>query len=242
MAHTWLAASTPIPPMPSASLPLFASATTRGQRDALAPGTCALRGLALDAAPDLLAEVARIAQESPFRHLVTPGGCSMSVAMTNCGAVGWWSDRHGYRYTTIAPLTARPWPRLPPAFPQLARTAAATAGFVDYAPDVCLVNRYAVRPRLTPHRDSNEHDRRTPIASVSLGLPITFLWGGLARTDRQRRVPLEHGDVVVWGGPARMVYHGVLPIRSGRHPATGAARINLTFRLARAVAVGRATH
>lgn len=213
------------------TLPLFADPLIA--REALAPGAWVLRGFALDHASALLDAVGRIASESPFRHLVTPGGKAMSVAMTNCGEVGWFSDRRGYRYTDTDPATGRPWPALPPLFAKLARAAAGEAGFAGYAPDVCLINRYEVGTRLTLHRDYDERDRRAPIVSVSLGLPATFLWGGLARNAPQRRVPVTHGDVVVWGGASRMVYHGVLPIRGGEHPLTGARRFNLTFRVAR---------
>jgi alkylated DNA repair protein (DNA oxidative demethylase) len=216
-----------------ANLPLFHASPAPGTRDALAPDAWVLRGFALDVADGLLAGIARIAATSPFRHLETPGGKTMSVAMTNCGAMGWFSDRRGYRYTTSDPETGRAWPEMPQAFLQLAQRAARAAGFAAYAPDVCLINRYEPGTRLTLHVDQDEADRRAPIVSVSLGVPATFLWGGLARKDRQRRVPLAHGDVVVWGGPARMTYHGVLPIRDDVHPATGARRFNLTFRVAR---------
>lgn len=228
--------------MSPATLPLFDSPPLRGLSEALAPGACVLRGFALDGAPGLLAGIAQVTARSPFRHLVTRGGKTMSVAMTNCGAVGWVSDRQGYRYTGRDPLTDEPWPAMPGPFLRLARRAAAAAGFRSYAPDVCLINRYAVGTRLTLHRDWDERDRRAPIVSVSLGLPATFLWGGLARQDRQRRVPLAHGDVVVWGGPARMTYHGVLPIRADEHPATGALRLNLTFRVARGIVAGAGAH
>lgn len=215
-----------------ATLDLFEMSPV-GTREALAPGASVLRGFALDRAETLLREIARVSAKSPFRHLVTPGGKTMSVAMTNCGAVGWFSDRSGYRYTEIDPETGKPWPSLPASFARLAGDAAGAAGFHGYAPDVCLINRYEPGTRLTLHRDHDERDRRAPIVSVSLGLPATFLWGGLARKDLQRRVPLAHGDVVVWGGPSRMRYHGVMPIRDGEHPRTGARRYNLTFRIAR---------
>jgi alkylated DNA repair protein (DNA oxidative demethylase) len=153
--------------------------------------------------------------------------------MTNCGALGWFSDRRGYRYTPIDPATAAAWPAMPALFAALARDAAREAGFDGYAPDVCLVNRYDPGTRLTLHRDQDERDRHSPIVSVSLGLPATFLFGGFTRKDSQRRVPLVHGDVVVWGGPSRMRYHGVLPIREGVHPLVGPRRCNLTFRVAR---------
>ncbi len=228
--------------MPAVSLPLFDAAPLRGQREVLGVGAAVLRGFALDAAPTLLAAIDRIATRAPFRQLVTRGGHTMSVAMTNCGEVGWWSDRRGYRYTPVDPVTGLAWPRLPAAFLDLAHTAAAALGFTAYAPDVCLINRYAIGTRLTLHRDYDEHDRRAPIVSVSLGVPATFLWGGLARTDRTRRVPLVHGDVVVWGGASRMVYHGVLPIRPDQHAATGTIRLNLTFRVARGIAAGAHAH
>lgn len=219
--------------MRAATLPLFDASPAAGTRDALAPGACVLRGFALDTARELLAQVERIAALSPFRHLVTPGGKVMSVAMTNCGNLGWFSDRRGYRYTTLDPQTGRAWPSMPALFAGLARDAAVAAGFDGYTPDVCLINRYGPGARLTLHVDQDEHDRHAPIVSVSLGVPATFLWGGAARSDRQRRIPLFHGDVVVWGGPARMTYHGILPLKDDAHPLTGAQRINLTFRVAR---------
>lgn len=215
------------------TLPLFDDSPRDCTREELAPGAWVLRGFAFDVAAELLTEVERIAACSPFRHLVTPGGQAMSVAMTNCGGVGWFSDRRGYRYTEIDPETGKPWPAMPAVFRKLARDAAREAGFDDYAPDVCLINRYGIGTRLTLHRDHDERDRRAPIVSVSLGLPATFLFGGLARKDPQRRIPLSHGDVVAWGGPSRMRYHGVLPVKAGEHPMTGARRFNLTFRVAR---------
>lgn len=215
------------------TLPLFEEALPGRTREELAPGAWVLRGFASGCADGLLADVERIAARSPFRHLVTPGGKTMSVAMTNCGAVGWFSDRRGYRYTAIDPEAGEPWPPMPPLFAQLARIAARQAGFPDYTPDVCLINRYEIGTRLTLHQDRDERDRQAPIVSVSLGLPATFLFGGLERRDPARRVQLGHGDVVAWGGPSRMRYHGVLPIREGAHPATGARRFNLTFRVGR---------
>ncbi|MGH8124974.1 MAG: DNA oxidative demethylase AlkB [Rhodanobacteraceae bacterium] len=214
------------------SLPLFEPPLLTGTREELAPGAWVLRGFALARADALLAEVGRIAARSPFRNLVTPGGKTMSVSMTNCGNLGWLSDRRGYRYTEIDPATGRPWPSMPAPFAQLAREAAHEAGFDDYAPDICLINRYEVGTRLTLHQDRDERDCRAPIVSVSLGLPAIFLFGGLTRKEPQRRVPLRHGDVVAWGGPSRMWYHGVLAIRNGEHPAVGPRRFNLTFRVA----------
>ncbi|MBN8905337.1 MAG: DNA oxidative demethylase AlkB [Rhodospirillales bacterium] len=180
----------------------------------------------------LLPEVRAIAAAAPFRHLVTPGGHTMSVAMTNCGALGWVSDRRGYRYERTDPQTGRPWPPMPAALRALAEAAAAAVGFPDFAPDACLVNRYVPGARLTMHQDRDEGDLGAPIVSVSIGLPAVFLWGGLRRADRPRRLRLESGDVVVWGGPSRLVFHGVDPLPDGDHPLTGACRFNLTFRRA----------
>ena len=216
----------------SVSLPLF-DLPSPDAREELAPGAWVLRGFALDRAALLLRDIEHIAAQSPFRNLITPGGKTMSVAMTNCGSVGWFSDRRGYRYAPADPETNKPWPAMPALFAQLACDAAHAAGFDDYAPDVCLINRYEIGTRLTLHQDQDERDRISPIVSVSLGLSATFLFGGFARNDPQRRIPLVHGDVVVWGGSSRMRYHGVLPIKAGEHPLTGSRRYNLTFRKAR---------
>nr|WP_225784437.1 DNA oxidative demethylase AlkB [Xenophilus sp. Marseille-Q4582] len=199
---------------------------------ALEPGASVLRGFALPQAPALRRDLEHVIAAAPLRHLVTPGGKTMSVAMTNCGTLGWVSDRSGYRYTSRDPLSHRPWPAMPDSFRTLARAAAERAGFAGFAPDACLVNRYAPGARLTLHQDRDERRFGDPIVSVSLGLPAVFLWGGPRRADRTRRVPLAHGDVVVWGGPARLHFHGVMPLAPGEHPFMGACRINLTFRRA----------
>jgi alkylated DNA repair protein (DNA oxidative demethylase) len=196
----------------------------------LEDGALLLRGFAASEAPLLLEEVARISQAAAFRHLITPGGYTMSVAMTNCGRVGWVSDRTGYRYDRLDPETVLPWPAMPEAFLSLAARAAAEAGFEHYDPDACLINRYIAGSKLSLHQDRDEKDAWAPIVSVSLGLPAVFLWGGKRRSDSVRRLKLENGDTVVWGGPARFVYHGVAPLKVGDHPLTGSTRINLTFR------------
>lgn len=196
----------------------------------LEEGAVLLRGFADEDAPSLIEEVTRVAEAAPFRHLVVPGGYTMSVAMTNCGALGWVSDRSGYRYDAADPDTGRPWPEMPAAFLDLAVRAAAEAGFPQYRPDACLINRYAAGAKLGLHQDRDEKDQWAPIVSVSLGLPAVFLWGGKRRADPVRRLRVENGDVAVWGGPARFVYHGVSPLKYGEHPLTGDARINLTFR------------
>ncbi len=199
---------------------------------ALEPGALLLRGFAAGHALDLLRAVDAIAAQAPFRHLVTPGGLRMSVAMTNCGPLGWISDRGGYRYGPTDPLTGQPWPPLPAVFSDLARDAAEVAGYPGFAPDACLINRYVPGARLSLHQDRDEGHYAHPIVSVSLGIPAVFLWGGARRADKARRVELWHGDVVVWGGPARLHFHGVAPLAEAEHPMTGALRINLTFRKA----------
>ena len=201
-------------------------------REPLADGALLLRGYAGDAAEELLQAIDAITTAAPFRHMITPGGYRMSVAMTNCGSVGWVSDRRGYRYQPTDPDTGRPWPAMPAAFAELAARAAAEAGFAGFVPDACLINRYAPGSRLSLHQDRDEPDLRAPVVSVSLGLPAVFLFGGRRRGDRPRRHRLAHGDVVVWGGPARLAFHGIAPLAEGAHPATGACRINLTFRKA----------
>jgi alkylated DNA repair protein (DNA oxidative demethylase) len=203
-----------------------------GRREELCEGAVILRGFALADEPALLAALQEIVAHAPFRHLVTPGGFRMSVAMTNCGTLGWVSDRSGYRYDAIDPDSGHAWPPMPDAFRRLAQEAAANAGFPGFEPDVCLVNRYAPGARLTLHQDRNERGCTAPIVSVSLGLPAVFLFGGVRRSDKTLRVHLAHGDVAVWGGPARMRYHGIAPIKAGHHPSTGANRLNLTFRKA----------
>lgn len=201
-------------------------------RESLGPGACVLRAFAGSRAEALLAQVQDVIAQAPLRHMLTPGGLRMSVAMTNCGALGWISDRGGYRYDGIDPDSGRPWPRMPDLFLQLASEAASQAGFEGFAPDACLVNRYAPGTRLSLHQDRDEQDQGQPIVSVSLGMPAVFLFGGARRADKALRVPLLHGDVVVWGGPARLHHHGVLPLKEQAHPSTGAFRINLTFRKA----------
>jgi alkylated DNA repair protein (DNA oxidative demethylase) len=150
--------------------------------------------------------------------------------MTNCGDVGWTSDARGYRYSAVDPDSGRPWPALPPAFVELARDAAAALGFDGYSPDACLINRYLPGARMGLHQDRDEGDKVAPIVSVSLGIPATFLFGGLKRSDKPARIEVRHGDAVVWGGVDRLRYHGVAPVKAAAHPLLGGQRINLTFR------------
>jgi len=198
----------------------------------LAERAALMRGFAASDAPALFDAVKRIAEAALFRRMETPGGFRMSVAMTNCGTAGWITDRKGYRYAALDPETGRPWPAMPARFVDLAGRAAAAAGYAGFVPDSCLINRYEPGARLTLHQDRNERDYAQPIVSVSLGLPATFLFGGPSRADRPRRIRMESGDVAVWGGPARLNFHGIDTLADGEDPLTGRCRINLTFRRA----------
>lgn len=201
-------------------------------RVTIGPQSVVLRGFALPTVDALLAGVDDVTAQAPFRHMETPGGYTMSVALTNCGELGWTTDARGYRYSRIDPVSGHPWPAMPQAFRQLAQDAAREAGFPDFAPDACLVNRYEPGSRLSLHQDRNERDFNAPIVSVSLGMPAMFLFGGDGRADRAARVPLFHGDVVVWGGVDRLRFHGVMPLKDLPHPRLGSQRINFTIRKA----------
>lgn len=201
----------------------------------LVPGTTAsvlLRGFALPYVSELLPALQAIARAAPLRHMHTPGGLPMSVAMSSCGTLGWVTDRRGYRYASLDPVSGQPWPPMPAIFLRLAQEAALAAGYAGFAPDACLVNRYAPGARMALHQDRDERDFSAPIVSVSLGLPATFLFGGAARADKAARIALLHGDVVAWGGADRLRFHGVAPLKDGEHALLGAQRINLTFRKA----------
>jgi alkylated DNA repair protein (DNA oxidative demethylase) len=201
-------------------------------REAIAEGAMLLRGFATGVALGLMDDLAKIVEIAPLRHMVTPGGFTMSVAMTNCGQAGWVSDLKGYRYDARDPVSGMAWPPMPASFRQLAEGAAHEAGYEGFEPDACLINRYEPGARLTLHQDRNERDYTAPIVSVSLGLPAVFQFGGATRKDRPRRMRLESGDIVVWGGATRLAYHGVASLKDGEHPLTGRCRINLTFRKA----------
>lgn len=205
----------------------------RGQDVSLGPGAVVLGGFASSVDEALASTLEGVVELAPFRRMLTPGGRQMSVAMSNCGSLGWVSDRSGYRYSAHDPESGQTWPPMPGVFRDLAERAAARAGFVDFAPDACLINRYEPGAKLSLHQDKDERDVDAPIVSVSLGLPAVFLFGGLHRSDATRRVLLNDGDVVVWGGPTRLHYHGVLPLKPGQHRRFGGYRINLTFRKAR---------
>jgi DNA oxidative demethylase len=208
------------------------SAPTHEERMELAPGALLLRSFALGRQAELLSAIDSITADAPFRQMVTPGGFTMSAAMTNCGPLGWVSDQSGYRYSATDPVSNRLWPAMPPAFLMLAEEAAAAVGFAGFVPDACLINRYAPGAKMSLHQDRNEEDFSQPIVSVSLGITATFLFGGMKRAAKPLRVLLRHGDVVVWGGPARLRYHGIQPLKEAHHPLLGNFRINLTLRKA----------
>jgi alkylated DNA repair protein (DNA oxidative demethylase) len=211
---------------------LFLDAPTAPSRETLAEGAVLLRGFARDDTVALLHAIDAIAARAPFRHMVTPGGFTMSAAMTNCGHAGWLTDRKGYRYDAVDPESGARWPDLPAVFRDVAARASDAAGFTGFVPDACLVNRYEPGARLSLHQDRNERDFAAPIVSISLGLPAVFLFGGPQRSDRPRRYRLAHGDVAVWGGPARLAFHGIAPLAEGEHALTGRRRFNLTLRKA----------
>jgi DNA oxidative demethylase len=202
----------------------------RAPREEMAEGAVLLRGFVGKAEAELVAALRDIVAAAPFRHMVTPGGHQMSVAMTNCGSAGWVTDRTGYRYSPDDPETGRPWPAMPSIIRELADRAAERAGFAEFAPDVCLINRYVPGAKMSLHQDKDELDFAAPIVSVSLGLPAIFMFGGLKRSDKPRRFRLEHGDIAVWGGSSRLFFHGVAPLADGDHPVMGPQRLNLTFR------------
>ncbi|AVU78808.1 DNA oxidative demethylase AlkB [Pseudomonas rhizophila] len=216
------------------TLDLFAdeTPTTPGLTEQIGEQAFVLRGFALPWLERLLPALEAVLLAAPFRQMVTPGGFTMSVALSSCGALGWTTDRTGYRYTAHDPQTGAPWPDMPAVFRELAQAAARQAHFEHFEPDACLINRYVPGARMSLHQDKNERCLSAPIVSMSLGLPAVFQFGGFERSDKSLRVPLFHGDIVVWGGVDRLRYHGVLPLKQGQHPKLGAQRINLTFRTA----------
>jgi alkylated DNA repair protein (DNA oxidative demethylase) len=221
-------------PMSPITFDLFADAEPEQQPrlDRIGEQSCVLRGFALPWLDQLLPALDAVLAAAPFRQMITPGGFTMSVALSSCGARGWTTDRSGYRYTRHDPQTGQPWPKMPDVFFELAQAAAREAGFADFVPDSCLINRYVPGAKMSLHQDKDEVSYAAPIVSVSLGLPAMFLFGGFERSDKSQRVPLLHGDIVVWGGVDRLRYHGVLPIKDGQHPRLGEQRINFTFRTA----------
>jgi len=220
--------------MPGPTADLFADDALQqpAGREQIGEQSYVLRGLALPWIERILPELRRVRAQSPFRQMVTPGGFTMSAALSSCGDLGWTTDTSGYRYSPVDPRSQQPWPQMPEVLRQLAVQAAAQAGFFDFAPDACLINRYVPGAKMSLHQDKNERRYSEPVVSISLGLPAIFLFGGHERSDKPRKVSLFHGDVVVWGGVDRLRFHGVMPIKDGVHPIMGPQRINLTFRTA----------
>ncbi|WP_432216753.1 DNA oxidative demethylase AlkB [Pseudomonas kribbensis] len=211
---------------------LFADTEQPRRSEQIGEQSWVLRGFALSRIEQLLPALESVIERAPLRHMMTPGGFSMSVATSSCGALGWITDRSGYRYSTEDPLSHQPWPQMPEVFRELAQAAAKQGGFSDFIPDSCLINRYVPGAKMSLHQDKDEHSYAAPIVSLSLGLPAMFLFGGFARSDKSQRISLLHGDMVIWGGVDRLRYHGILPIKYGRHPQLGEQRFNLTFRTA----------
>ena len=220
--------------MPGPTADLFADDALQqpAGREQIGDESYVLRGYALPWIDRLLPALRGILAQSPFRQMVTPGGFTMSAALSSCGALGWTSAHHGYRYTSLDPRSQQPWPAMPDELRELAVLAAADAGFIDFNPDACLINRYVAGAKMSLHQDKNERCFDAPVVSVSLGLPAIFLFGGHERSDKTQKISLFHGDVVVWGGVDRLRFHGVMPIKEGLHPIMGPQRINLTFRTA----------
>ena len=220
--------------MPGPTADLFAEDALQqpAGREQIGEESYVLRGFALPWIERLLPELRRVLAQSPFRQMVTPGGFTMSAALSSCGTLGWTTDSPGYRSSPIAPRNQQPWPAMPETLRELATLAAAEAGFSAFAPDACLINRYVPGAKMSLHQDKNERAYSAPVVSVSLGLPAIFLFGGHERSSKTQKVSLFHGDVVVWGGVDRLRFHGVMPIKEGVHPVMGPQRINLTFRTA----------
>jgi len=175
----------------------------------------------------MAADVARVAAAAPFFAPLTPWGKPMSVAMTSAGRYGWFTDRSGYRYVDRHPSGAS-WPPIPASVLAVWRALVSE----ERMPDCCLVNRYGPTARMGLHRDADEKDFAWPVLSISLGDPAVFRIGGRRRSDPTTSVLLESGDVVVFGGDARLAYHGIDRIRAGGSrllPEGG--RINLTCRV-----------
>jgi alkylated DNA repair protein (DNA oxidative demethylase) len=219
--------------MPPTTFELFADEDRQPARtEQIGEQSFVLRGFALPWVEQLLPLLEKTLRAAPFRQMVTPGGFTMSVGLSSCGTLGWTTDRSGYRYTRIDPVSGQPWPEMPEVFREMAQAAAREAGFHHFEPDACLINRYLPGAKMSLHQDKDERSYDPPIVSVSLGLPAMFLFGGFKRNDTSQRVPLFHGDIVVWGGVDRLRYHGVLPLKDGHHPRLGGQRINFTFRTA----------
>jgi alkylated DNA repair protein (DNA oxidative demethylase) len=205
---------------------LFAQLPVEPTHEEVHPGAVLMRGLALAEDREFLAAVDGIAAAAPLHQAYTPAGQRMSIMVTDCGD----SRAFANRWTANNPGSPRHWPPMPEVLREFAVYAASRAGFPRFRPDACHINRYQAGNKLGLHQDRHECDLTQPIVSVSFGLQCTFLFGGFERTSPARHILLEHGDVFVWGGPSRMRFHGVQPLKPGSHLLTGPYRINLTFR------------
>ena len=205
---------------------LFTQLETEPTYEEVTPGAVLMRGLALPQDREFLAAVDTITAAAPVHHAVTPSGLPMGVMVTDCGD----SRAFANRWDPANPTHKRVWPPMPVVLRDFAIRCAVRAGFPKFRPDACHINQYEAGIKLGLHQDRHECDMTQPIVSVSFGLECVFLFGGLQRMDKPRHILLEHGDVFVWGGPARMCFHGVQPLKPGSHPLTGPYRINLTFR------------
>jgi DNA oxidative demethylase len=173
-------------------------------------------------------DIKHVINQAPLRKLTVPGGKTMSVAMTNCGSVGWISDALSYRYSPTDPTTNLAWPTMPSSFLEIAKKASSLVGFDHFTPDACLINQYSSGAGMGLHQDRDERDLSQPIVSVSIGDSCKFIVGGTQRKDPQRSFTLSDGDVLVWGGRSRLVFHGVRPMPR----LDGVLRFNLTLRKA----------
>jgi alkylated DNA repair protein (DNA oxidative demethylase) len=203
------------------------------QKIQIADGAYCLRGFVLPVANDICAMLTQHFKAFPPQQMMTPMGYPMSVKTTSFGKFGWVGTPQGYGYSEVDLVTKKAWPPMPAVFFQLATDAAKEGGYSDFVPDTCLVNLYAIGTKMGLHRDQDELDFSQPIVSVSLGISATFLFGGAKRSDKTTKIPLTHGDVVVWGGKSRLHYHAIMPLKPNTHELLGACRINLTFRKAR---------
>jgi len=205
---------------------LFSQLVAEPTHEEIFPGAVLMRSLALPQDNEFFTAAEAIIAARPLHHTTTPSGLPMGVMVTDCGD----SRAFANRWDTANPERMRLWPPMPPLLRDFAIRCAVRSGFPQFRPDACHINRYQAGTKLGLHQDRHECDWTQPIVSLSFGLECIFLLGGLQRTDKPRRILLEHGDVIVWGGPSRMRFHGVQPLKPGHHPLTGPYRYNLTFR------------
>lgn len=196
----------------------------------IGPSAWILRGYAVSQADQLLAAIEQVSEQAPFRHLQTRTGKQIGVEMTNCGELGWYSDRKSYRYETQDPQTKKDWPLMPDSIALLAKKCASVTGFSDFIPQACLINRYHPGVGMHLHQDNDEKTLAAPIISLSLGVSAVFMFGGMQRSDKPAFHLLRHGDVVVWGNEDRLRFHGIQQLKVSHHPLTGQIRYNLTIR------------